>query len=98
MSEYTSANIWDEWFPETTFADVLAGREVIANCGQVRGVWKRTLEREIRKGRLVKWRGRWFPIAGAPFGLGPLKVCYGTAEARERVGAAYVQPELLAAD
>jgi hypothetical protein len=81
----TSANIWTEWFPEEALRDVLSGDDVIADIGQVKGVWKKTLDREIKAGRIVKWRGYWFPIAGAQFGIGPLKTCYGTAEARDLV-------------
>lgn len=83
--EFTNANIWEEWFPETALRDVLAGDDVVANIGQVKGAWKRQLEKEVRAGRLVKWKGYWFPIAGASHGIGPLKTCYGTAEARDTV-------------
>lgn len=79
-AEYTNANIWDEWVPESALAAVLSGQEVIADIGQVKGAWKRPLEHEVRNRRLVKWRGHWFPNAGAPWGIGPLKTCYGTPE------------------
>lgn len=81
--ERTAANIWQDWYPESVLADVLNGREVIVDIGQVKGVWKRALNKELRAGRIVKWRGCWFPIAGSNFGIGPLKTCYGTAEARD---------------
>jgi hypothetical protein len=80
MPEYTNANIWEEWFPESALAAVLAGDRVIADIGQVNGAWKRALEKEVRAGRLAKWRGHWYPTAGAPWGIGPLKTCYGTPE------------------
>lgn len=83
MAEHTSANIWQEWFPERVLADLLAGDEVFADCGQVKGVFKDALKREVRAGRLVTWRGKWFPVAGAPGGIGPDKVCYGTPEVRD---------------
>lgn len=76
-TEFTNANIWTEWFPEEALSDVLAGRDVVANIGQVKGAWKAALEKEVRAGRLAKWKGRWFPTAGAPWGIGPLKDCYG---------------------
>jgi hypothetical protein len=79
----TSANIWTEWFPEETLRAVLAGEQVIADIGQVNGVWKKALKHEVKAGRLVTWRGKWFPMAGARFGMGPDKTCYGTAEARD---------------
>lgn len=80
MDEHTNLNIWDEWFPESIFAELLAGERVIADIGQVRGVWKKCLQKEVAAGRLVKWRGHWYPEAGAPYGTGPLKDCYGTPE------------------
>jgi hypothetical protein len=83
MTEYTNANIWEEWVPESALRNVLSGADVVADIGQVKGLWKRTLEKEVRAGRLVKWRGKWFPMAGAPFGLGPDKTCYGTPDVRD---------------
>lgn len=83
MAEYTNANLWDEWFPESVLADVLAGEKVIPNIGQVRGVFKNVLEKEVRAGRLAKWQGHWHPSPGAPWGIGPLKTCYGTPEIRD---------------
>ena len=70
-------------FPEHMLADVLAGRDVVPDIGQVNGAWKAALTREVKAGRLVTWKGHWFPVAGAPWGIGPLKTCYGTAEAAE---------------
>lgn len=79
----TAANIWQDWFPESALRELLSGENVVADTGQVRGLWKRQLEREVRAGRLVKWRGKWFPVAGAPGGIGPDKTCYGTPEMRD---------------
>ena len=87
MSERSNANLWTEWFPERVLADVLAGRDVVPDLGQVKGIWKRTLQREVRAGRLVTWRGKWFPIAGAKFGMGPDKTCYGTTGLRDALAA-----------
>lgn len=81
--QLTNANIWQDWFPESTLADVLAGRDVVVNIGQVKGAWKRQLHREIAAGRLVTWKGKWFPVAGAPVGIGPDKTCYGTPALRD---------------
>lgn len=83
MTEYTNQNMFDEWFPEEALADVLAGRDVEVNIGQVRGAWKRQLEKEVCAGRLVKWKGHWYPTPGAPCGIGPLKTCYGLPEIRD---------------
>lgn len=81
--EFTSANIWDEWFPENVLADLLAGHDVFADTGQVKGAWKAALRKEIKAGRLVTWKGHWFPHPGSPFGMGPLKTCYGIPEIRD---------------
>lgn len=65
--------------------------KVVVNIGQLDAATKRKLDGMVRKGRIVKWRGYWFPIAGAPAGIGPLKTCYGIPPAYEavrRAGAA----------
>lgn len=80
---FDNSNIWEEWFPESALADVLAGRDVVPNIGQVKGAWKAALEKEVRAGRLTKWKGHWYPVAGAPWGMGPLKTCYGLPEIAE---------------
>lgn len=54
---------------------------VIPDIGQISHVDKLALGRAVRAGTLAKWRGYWFPHAGAPVGLGPLKTCYGSPEA-----------------
>lgn len=84
---YDNSNIWQDWFPESALADVLAGRDVIPNIGQVKGVWKRQLEKEVKAGRLAKWKGKWYPVAGASWGLGPDKTCYGTPALKEHFSA-----------
>lgn len=86
-AEFTNANIWTDWVPESALADVLSGADVVANIGQVKGLWKSMLDREVRAGRLAKWRGKWFPVAGAHFGLGPDRDCYGTPEIAESMRA-----------
>ena len=60
-----------------------AQAKVIANIGQIDAAGKRALEREVRAGRLAKWRGAWFPQTGAPYGMLPFKTCYGTPEMKE---------------
>ena len=74
------ANLETE-FPESMLADVLAGRDVVPDIGQVKGAWGSALKREVKAGRLITWKGYWYPVAGAPRGIGPLKTCYGTPEA-----------------
>lgn len=71
---------------EAKFAMVLAG-EVVVDIGQVNGLWKQMLDREVRVGRLTKWRGHWHPVAGASWGIGPLKTCYGTPATAEALRA-----------
>lgn len=83
--DFTNANIWTEWVPESALAAVLSGEEVVADIGQVKGLWKRLLEKEVRSGRLTKWRGYWHPVPGAAHGIGPLKTCYGTPGAYQHV-------------
>lgn len=64
-----------------------AETEVVAITYSLDRAEKRELERLVRQGRIAKWRGRWFPIAGAPFGIGPLKTCYGPAVIRDALQA-----------
>lgn len=54
--------------------------EVVVNIGQVTKGEERVLNQAVRAGKLVKWRGKWFPVAGASFGLGPDKTCWSTPE------------------
>lgn len=56
----------------------LAG-DVIVDIGQVEKPTRRELDKLARLGVLLKWRGKWFPVAGAAFGLGPDKTCWGLA-------------------
>jgi hypothetical protein len=62
----------------------LAG-QVIVNIGQLADADTKALTQAVRAGTLIKWRGHWYPIAGADFGIGPLKTCYGTPEARAAI-------------
>lgn len=65
--------------------------KVVVNIGQLDAATKRKLDKMARDGRIAKWRGHWFPIAGAPEGIGPLKICYGIPpvhEAAKRSGPA----------
>lgn len=64
-----------------------ATREVIPNIGQIDHRAKLALERAVRRGEISKWRGHWFPVAGAAFGIGPLKTCYGPNEVCEHFAA-----------
>jgi hypothetical protein len=54
----------------------LAG-DVIVDIGQVEKATRRALEKLVRAGTLLQWRGKWYPLAGASWGLGPDKTCWG---------------------
>lgn len=68
--------------------EALAGR-VIVQIGQITPETERELNKLVKSGVLLKWRGYWYPIAGASFGIGPLKTCWGLASkyAAEEVAA-----------
>lgn len=53
---------------------------VLVDIGHVTEVERRFLKRAVRAGKLVSWRGKWFPVAGAPWGIGPDKTCWSTPE------------------
>lgn len=61
-----------------------AKREVIANIGQITATEKRLLDKAVKRGEIAKWRGKWHPVAGAPFGIGPDKTCYGPKALRDQ--------------
>ena len=52
------------------------------SIGQIDRDVRRELDREVRAGRLERWRGYWAPVAGASMGLGPLKTCWGLPSVR----------------
>lgn len=56
----------------------LAG-EVIVQISQIAPDTVKQLDKLVRAGTLLKWRGKWYPVAGASFGLGPDKTCWGLA-------------------
>lgn len=59
-------------------AEALA--EPIAQIGQIDADSVKALKRAVKSGQLASWRGKWFPMTGAPIGLGPDKTCYGRPE------------------
>ena len=61
---------------QQAFDEIMAGR-VVVNIGQLDIAAKRVLEKEVRRGMISKWRGHWYPVAGANWGIGSLKTCYG---------------------
>lgn len=52
---------------------------VIVNIGQIAPETEKHLNKLVRAGTLAKWRGKWAPVAGASWGLGPDKICWGLA-------------------
>jgi len=59
--------------------DALMAGEVVCDTGQVDPLTRRYLDKLVRSGEALKWRGHWYPVAGAAFGIGPLKTCWGLA-------------------
>lgn len=67
-------------YPTTAeWIEIARKGDVIVNIGQIDKVTARALDKLVRKGELLKWRGKWYPVAGAPWGLGPDKTCWGLA-------------------
>lgn len=62
------------------FLDRALYGEVVVDIGHLGKIDVRLLDRAVRAGKLVKWRGKWFPNAGAPVGVGPDKNCWSTPE------------------
>lgn len=54
---------------------MLRSGEAIVNIGQVGRDLERALERAVRQGRLVKYRGHWNTLSPI-YGMGPLKTIY----------------------
>jgi hypothetical protein len=50
--------------------------DVLVNLGQFSKHTEAALKRAVKAGHLKAWRGKWFPQAGAPVGIGPDKTCY----------------------
>ena len=66
----------------SAFLDRAFAGEVIVAIGQIDRDVRRELDREVRAGRLERWRGYWAPVAGASMGLRPLKTCWGLPSVR----------------
>jgi hypothetical protein len=61
-----------------TADQVLNAQGSIVNIGQIGPELKRSLERRVRSGELIKYRGHWDTLS-PDFGLGPLKTIYAKA-------------------
>jgi hypothetical protein len=66
--------------PQDVFVETAMAGEVVVQIGQIAPSTVKQLDKLVRAGTLLKWRGKWFPVAGAAFGLGPDKTCWGLAE------------------
>ena len=65
--------------PQDWMIPAVLDGEVLIQIGQIAPETVKQLDKMVRAGTLVKWRGFWYPVAGASFGLGPLKMCWGLA-------------------
>jgi hypothetical protein len=54
----------------------LRAGEVICNIGQITKKDRYLLDRLVRDGTVTNWRGHWASVAGASYGIGPLKTCW----------------------
>jgi hypothetical protein len=68
-----------------TALDRVKAGEVVCQIGQVSQEERRALDRATRSGEIVKWRGYWHPVAGASWGIGPLKTCWARPNVRARI-------------
>lgn len=67
--------------------EILGAGEVLVNIGQIDRDLQRSLELAVKRGQIAKWRGFWFPQAGAHFGISPLKSCYAVPETAAQFAA-----------
>lgn len=73
--------------PQDWFIPAALAGEVIVNIGQIAPETEKNLNKLVRAGTLLKWRGKWYPVAGASFGIGPDKTCYGLVSVYGREAA-----------
>lgn len=75
--------------PQGHIVRALLGGDVVVDIGQVSPETVKQFKKLHRAGTLVKWRGYWHPVPGAPWGIGPPKTCWGLASkyAAEQVAA-----------
>lgn len=69
----------------TNWLDRALAGHILADTGFLTKTDRALLDKAVRRGTLCKWRGHWAPTAGAPYGFGPPKTCYGTPEAKALV-------------
>lgn len=65
--------------PQGHIVRAVLGGDVVVDIGQIAPETLKQFKKLVRVGTLIKWRGKWYPVAGASFGLGPDKTCWGLA-------------------
>lgn len=73
------ANSRKTYAPQDWIVPAALNGTVIVAIGQIAPETVKQLDKLVRAGTLLKWRGKWYPVAGASFGLGPDKTCWGLA-------------------
>lgn len=68
-----------EHYTAEFFNERIAEKGYVADIGQIGPELKKRINRAIRAGTVVKYRGYW-DTGHACFGMGPLKSCYTSAE------------------
>lgn len=71
MTNHQMQNVW---------VDEIKAGKIVCNIGQLSKADLRAIERCIRAGIIQKFKGHFWPVSGAPVGIGPLKTCYRKAE------------------
>lgn len=65
--------------PQDWMIPAVLGGEVLVQISQIAPETVKQLDKMVKAGTLIKWRGKWYPLAGASFGIGPDKTCWGLA-------------------
>jgi hypothetical protein len=63
--------------PQDWIVPAALNGEVIVQIGQIAPETEKALNKLVRAGEISKWRGKWYSVAGASYGLGPDKTCWG---------------------
>ena len=68
----------------TALSEITKGG-VVVNIGQIDHRTERALNKLVKSGTLAKWRGKWFPVRGASFGIGPDKTCWALPSIKDQI-------------
>lgn len=60
---------------------------IVVNVGQLSHAEELAFARAVRRGELLKWRGKWYPQEGAEYGMGPDKTCWSAWNPYKQEGA-----------